>query len=407
MPDTTTQNRTAADQFELVIRLQQSRSNQTSDGGAGLRLRAQALVRDVLMSRLEVDPEVGAQEYVHTRGFSDLGKALAASRALQVAFEGFRNALPSGRVNVSMVLDSSAPEEALSTQAGPSVEQKDLLNSAKPSQVLVTQAFYDRVAHYQPALRSFPLRAGVYEFLWTSEDRLNELQAEAEFMPTLVIDPEAAAPTGNTVADQAVIPAADANPTAGTWRPRQQPLTDPDNREPVPTLSRPRMIAIAISSAVAVLVGIGYLVISHNSPSHRPQVAAPKSTVVNPGPAAPTPAATANQSSSPPKPLPPAPAPPAPTGTTGKSSTPIHATASGDGNPPPLEGSKPGARVHECSIDGLIPNYLRLAETNRIGGQYDAAIRQYTAVLGCEPGNREARDGLQRTKEAQRLSLSR
>jgi hypothetical protein len=399
MPNTTTQNRATADQFELVIRLQQSRSNHTSDGGAGLRLRAQALVRDILMSRLAVDPEVGAQEYVHTRGFSDLGKALAASRALQVAFEGFRNAVPSGRVNVSMVLDSSAPEEALSTQAGPSVEQKDLLNSAKPSQVLVTQAFYDRVAHYQPALRSFPLRAGVYEFLWTSEERLNELQAETEFMPTLVIDPAAAAPTASTVAE--------APPTEGAWRPRQQRLTDADDRESAPTLSRPRMIAIAVSSAVAVLVGIGYLVISHASPNHRPEVAAPNSTVVVPGPVATSPAAPANKSSNPPAPPPPAAPPPAPTGTTDKSSAPIHATASGDRNSPPLEGSKPGTRVHECSIDGLIPNYLSLAETNRIKGQYDAAIREYTEVLGCEPGNREARDGLKRTQDAERLSLSR
>ena len=60
---------------------------------------------------------------------------------------------------------------------------------AKPSQVLITQAFYDRIALYQPALRSSTLRAGIYEFLWTSEQRLNELEAEAEFMPTLVQSP--------------------------------------------------------------------------------------------------------------------------------------------------------------------------------------------------------------------------
>ena len=95
-------------------------------------------------------------------------------------------AVPAARANVSVVLDSSAPDETTTSNAGLSVEQKDLLDLAKPSQVLITQAFYDRIAVYQPPLRSSTLRAGVYEFLWTSEQRLNELQAEAEFMPTLI-----------------------------------------------------------------------------------------------------------------------------------------------------------------------------------------------------------------------------
>ncbi len=399
MPNTSQQSRAAEDQFELVIRLQQSRGSQPSDGGA--RLRAQALVKDILMSRLEVDPEVGAQDYVHTRGFSDLGKALAASRALQVAFEGFRRAAPLGRANVSVVLDSSAPEEAGSAHAGPSVEQKDLLDCAKPSQVLVTQAFYDRVAHYQPALRSFPLRAGVYEFLWTSEERLNELQAEAEFMPTLVIDP-VPAPV-NTVSEPPVSPAPEPPPVEGTWRPKQQRVSEPDDEESTPALSRPRIIAI--SSAVAVLIGIGYLVISHTS--HRPEAVAPKPTIVNAGPTTTTkPAAVTNEL---PKPTGPPVTPPlAPAELKSRPSPPTHPTASGDRSvvTPPADGSKPAARVHECSISGLIPNYLKLAETNRIRGQYEAAIRQYTEVLGCEPGNREARDGLQRTKDAERLSIS-
>ena len=72
-----------------------------------------------------------------------------------------------------------------------------MLASAKPSQVLITQAFYDKIADSQPALRSSP-RAGIYEYLWTSEQRLDKLQAEAEFVPTLVsgvIQPPALADT--------------------------------------------------------------------------------------------------------------------------------------------------------------------------------------------------------------------
>jgi len=102
MQNATQHGRTAKDRFELVIRLQQSRGSQPSD--AGLRLRAQALLKDILMSRLEVDAEINAHEYVHTQGFDDLGRALAASRALQLAFEGFRGVVPTARANVSVVL---------------------------------------------------------------------------------------------------------------------------------------------------------------------------------------------------------------------------------------------------------------------------------------------------------------
>ena len=184
MQTVTSHRRAAEGHFEVVIRLRQGINGQPSD--PALRLRAQALLKDILMSRLELEADINAHEAVHTRGFGDLGRALAASRALQLAFEGFRTAVPAARANVSVVLDSSAPEETGSAQARISVEQKDLLDLARPSQVLITQAFYDRIALYQPALRSSTLRAGVYEFLWTNEQRLNELQAEAEFMPTLI-----------------------------------------------------------------------------------------------------------------------------------------------------------------------------------------------------------------------------
>ena len=270
MPTVTQQDRTAKDRFELVLRLQQSRNGQPTDGSAGLCLRAHALVKDILMSRLDIEAEVGAQEYVHAQGFADLGKALAASRALQVAFKGFRSAVPSGRANVSVVLDWFGPEEAQTAHASPSVEQKDLLDSAKPSQVLITQAFYKRIAHCQPlALRSFPARAGVYEFLWTSEERLNELQAEAEFMPTLVIESAQAAAPVNTVREHPATPASEPRP-----RDFERPTTSERpsglmHRALAKVQSRQRMLII--SGAAAILIIVGYLVISHAFLGHRPK----------------------------------------------------------------------------------------------------------------------------------------
>jgi hypothetical protein len=400
MQTVTQHGRTAKDRFELVIRLQQSRGNQPSD--AGLRLRAQALLKDILMSRLEVEAEINAHEYVHTQGFDDLGRALAASRALQVAFEGFRTVVPATRANVSVVLDSSAPDEAVSGQASLSVEQKDLLDFAKPSQVLITQAFYDRIAHYQPALRSFPLRAGVYEFLWTGEQRLDELQAEAEFMPTLIQPP----PAADSFADTVIVPVIK-TPPAPRWKepdpaPVPLPVLEIDDPPPARWLSTAKILAIG--GVVAVLLVVAYLVnagsrgkstkqVAETSPAVQqpaaptPQVLTPARPDSNPPPVTSTSAVQKEKAAVPPPPKPPKPSP-----------EPDHGLSA------QTTPSKP-ARGRNCSIDdGEIPSYLNLAERYRNSGKYESAIRNYNLVLGCQPGNKQAQGGLRTAEEMEKYS---
>jgi hypothetical protein len=385
MQTVTPHRRTAEDHFEVVIRLRQSRNSQPSD--ATLRLRAQALLKDILMSRLEVEAEINAHEYVHTRGFGDLGRALAASRALQLAFEGFRSAVPAARANVSVVLDSQAPDDTVSTQAGLSVEQKDLLDFAKPSQVLITQAFYDRIALYQPALRSSPLRAGVYEFLWTGEQRLNELQAEAEFMPTLIQPP----PPPDPVAETIIVPAVKSVPVSRwkepdpTYSPAPEPAPVSDDQARARWLSTPR--ALAIGSAVVILCAIGYLVSSFHFGS----------------PAKPAPQVTkqVEPSTVPQPPEQPSPAPPKPV-------VPAKPDAHKELPPTIVKPPVPPAvvsRPRNCSIEvSDIPRYLNYAESNSSKGQYDRAISEYNQVLGCQPGNRSALDGLRRAQDAEKYS---
>jgi hypothetical protein len=399
MQTVTQHGRTAKDRFELVIRLQQSRGSQPSD--AGLRLRAQALLKDILTSRLEVEAEISAHEYVHTQGFDDLGRALAASRALQVAFEGFRTVVPTARANVSVVLDSSTPDELAPAQAGLSVEQKDLLDFAKPSQVLITQAFYDRIAHYQPALRTFPLRAGVYEFLWTSEQRLDELQAEAEFMPTLIQPPTATGRFDETV----VVPVIKPPAPEPRWKapdptPAPLPILEIDDPPPARWLSTPKILAI--SGVVGVLLAVGYLVSSGvlgksakpavgNSPAVQQKEVLPPEV---PPPARPDSNARATSTSSAAKekaavPPPPKPKPP---------TEPDRGAAS-------QTTSSKTTRGRNCSLDdGEIPSYLNLAERYRNSGKYERAISNYNLVLGCQPGNRQAQAGLRTAEEMEKYS---
>jgi hypothetical protein len=397
----TPNRRTAEDHFEVVIRLRQSRISHPSD--ATLRLRAQALLKDILMSRLEVEAEINAHEYVHTRGFGDLGRALAASRALQLAFEGFRS-VPGPRANVSVVLDSPGPDETVPTQAGLSVEQKDLLDFAKPSQVLITQAFYDRIALYQPALRSSPLRAGVYEFLWTGEQRLNELQAEAEFMPTLIQPSRAADPVAETIIAPAIKPV----PTS-RWKEPDPTYAPPPEFEPEPVsddqapsrwLSTPRVLVI---SAVTILCVIGYLVSTlhfGNAAKPAPQVTrqvkpSPIPQPQEPGPTAP-PKAGVPAGPEAHKVIPPAIVKP-----------PVAGGVASDGaSASQPTGSKIATRSRNCSIEvSDIPRYLNYAESNSSKGQYERAISEYNQVLGCQPGNRPALDGLRKAQDAEKYSL--
>jgi hypothetical protein len=407
MQNVTAHGRTAKDHFELVIRLQQSRSSPPSD--ATLRLRAQALVKDILMSRLEVDAEINAQEYVHTQGFDDLGKALAASRALQVAFEGFRAVVPAARPNLSMILDSCAPDEAASTYARLSVEQKELLDSAKPSQVLITQAFYDRIAHYQPALRSSTLRVGIYEFLWTTEQRLDELQAEAELMPTLI------QPTLSAVETVTVPPVRPPvmPPVKAAVEPRWKepepervrvPPPQPEADEPVTAKWLSTAKILAICSAVAMLVAVGYLVnlrvLGNRTKPVVPtsvQVQAPVAPTPEPAPAAPpsTDKPTGPQTD-------PGQTPAIPPPTPVKRKPPV--TIPDAPTPSQLAVSKPAPKPRGCSIEiDEIPSYLSLADSYRNRGKYDRAILEYNAILSCQPSNRQARDGLRNALDAERL----
>ena len=403
MQNATAHGRTAKDHFELVIRLRQSRSSPPSD--ATLRLRAQALVKDILMSRLEVDAEINAQEYVHTQGFDDLGKALAASRALQVAFEGFRAVVPAARPNLSMILDSCAPDEAASSYARLSVEQKELLDSAKPSQVLITQAFYDRIAHYQPALRSSPLRVGIYEFLWTSEQRLDELQAEAELMPTLIQQPTLAAAETVTVqaAKPAVKPASEPR-----WKEPERvaapPPPQPEADEPVPAKWLSTAKILAIGSAVAILVAVGYLVNSYvlgNRAKPAPTSVQVEQPAAAPTPGPPPPAAsTTNRPTGPQTGIGLVPTTPPSVAKPRKPPVAIPDAPT----PSQLAVSKPSPKGHGCAIEGEIPSYLGLAESNKNRGKYDRAISEYNAVLACEPSNRQAQQGLKNAEEAEKYS---
>jgi hypothetical protein len=365
MPKIAPQDRAAGGQFELLLRIQQPRNGHPSDAAAGLR--SKALIEDVLNSKLGVQAEAGSENYVRAQGFSDPGNALAASRALQLAFEGFRSAIPAERATISVVLDSVVPDEFQTLHSSPSVEQKELLNLAKPSQVLITQALYHKIAQSQPlGLRSFPARAGVYEFVWTSLERLEELRAEAEVVPTLVIVPDAASLAEKTLISRPV--------TRAPEPPQKDPVRPPaPQAEPVvgnrifPDWIFTRR-AVAIGSAFAILIAICSFIIWNPFRGHL----SPQRSRVQLSPELPA---------SPPDAY--------------IQTVPLIRFVV------VLPRLNRESQNQSCAIPGEIPAYLQLAEGSRNSGRYDNAERQYRAVLACDPNNRQALQGLQHTREAE------
>jgi hypothetical protein len=68
---------------------------------------------------------------------------------------------------------------------------------------------------------------------------------------------------------------------------------------------------------------------------------------------------------------------------------------------PSPKGSQPKATTAKCDLDAaLLPKMLEQAERSREQGNYPAALRQFHAVLACDPNNARARSGLDMTELA-------
>ena len=394
MRDTTRDDQGLDDRLELVLHLRQFRSTHSPDAAAS-RARAQMLVQDILGSRLDVAAEAQGENYLRAHGFTDLGKAVAASRALQLAFEGFRSTGSAARPNISLVLDSFSAEEAHTSYTSPSVEQKELLRLAKPCQVLITQALYDRIGPCQPlALRSFPARAGVYEFLWTSVERLDELRAEAESAPVLV------EPMFTAFAEEPTIicrPAVEA--PEPTWKyPVPPSVPEPTfvpfdeeavDQEAVPRRSRLRIIAISAAATVLVSGGLVIGVPYFGNLRFKPPV-----TEVHPP----------IHQDPPPTFKPEEQTIPTTTPTTPTTPTLPEITTAPDPAPKPLPrvNHAPAKKAETGQCLFSIRNLLQYAGKHRDQHRYEEAKQEYNEVLQCDHNNREARDGLNRTKIEER-----
>jgi hypothetical protein len=376
-----------------------------------------ALIEDIVASKrgvfqATVDP-------MCVSGLTRPTDALVISRQIQLGIQGFRGRTGAYPVAVSIAIDAGA-NGAFTAQPGKNADDKlagsppvpagkspepshdllTLLKLAKPAQILVTHDAWQRVANLKGLpLKSFPGRFGVYEYLWTAEEKHDLMQSEPQLtlavLPAAL--PNASESTRAKDTPTLAIAAASAPETAHAEAPATS--TADDEREGF-RLPRPAWVA-GLSVIAAGLIALAALGISHLFSSRTPESNAPAS-IQQPSLSPPaTPNAPANSTASP--------APPAASPVSGRK-TPV-ASASQPKTAKPKPGkpalaiqqteTPPPAPSPQCAFAGDTARLAGLGEQNRERGDYANAERIFRQVLACDPNNAVAREGLNRTLAAE------
>lgn len=349
-------------------------------------------------------------------GLTKPADALVVARRIQLGLQGFRSKPGTEPVAVSIAIDSSShgavaapaaqtPANGASDPAAPppavepSHDLLTLLKLSKPAQVLVTHDLCQRSTTVKCLpMKSFPARFGIYEYLWTSQDKLELLEAEPQL--TLVSLP--AAPPATVETKPAVQPdrPAAAEPGAEAAGAEQPPAKMVFDWRAALHSPRVAVFGALIVVVAAIASFVGYRL------THEPVVpavlVAPNSApgtshAANPG-SQPASQSTTQQAGS---------------SSAGQSATPAAAQTS-DSNAKPAAPSKhskdqrvatkPSAPTAECNLPGSVSNSLDLAEQARGGGDYSRAIRLFNQVLACDPNNSRAKTGLERAYSGQHQS---
>ncbi len=397
----------AQGKIEMVLRFwgANGRSAETGDNGPanspgnplGHHPGVLALIEDAVASKRGVF--VSSREYLYVSRLNRPADALVVSRQVQLGLEGFRARHGSGPVAVSIAIDARGGERAGGAEAkepaGPDSSSQSqepphdpphdlvtLLKLSKPAQILLTHDLCQQVAALKGLpLRSFPARFGVYEYLWTGEEKLDLLQSEPQL--TLAALPMAqAAKEKNGAASEAAT-------TTKAFEAPAIPAAKEERPEAKRGLPRAYTFGGAGLAAVIVLAAIG--IHFAQKPAANPAQNATSAPAVNAAPMA--------------GPAAPAPAPPAAAVPVSQAAAKPHAAKPSAAKPIPApeaqEAKAPAAPSADCTLGADASRYVGLAEQKRGSGDYANAIRIYREVLACDPNNAAAREGLVKAMQAQ------
>ncbi len=360
-----------------------------------------ALIEDAVTSKHGVF--LTARDQLYVSGLKQPSDALVISRQVQLGLQGFRRHYGSRPVAVSIAIDansgsrSTAAQETGDSRAStttahcvpePPHDLVTLLKLSKPAQILLTHDLCERMAGTKGLpLKSFPGRFGVYEYLWTSEEKLDLLQSEPQL--TLAALPAAQTPRPATGKHGETAEA------GGTTKSLNLPKT-PDgmvqegrsafqqSEAGASGILAPRNLIFAglgvaaIGAAIAVGVHL----------AHRPVAGSAPAVVTAPGQA--TPASTNSAVPAEPPVVRPTPiAKPHAGSTSGHAVRQSANQALSTAEQTPAAAPAPG-----CTMGMDASRLAGLGEQARGRGDYANAVRIFREALACDPNNAAAREGL-------------
>ena len=387
--------------------------NASDTGESNLQPGLLALIEDVVAARRATLLLV--KDLIYISGFQQPAEAAVAARQIQTAVQGFRRRHSATPVAVSIAIDASRSSsengDATSSDAAePSHELISLLRISKPAQILMTHDALQQLSGSAGLpLKPFPGRFGVQEYFWTSEDQLEVLKSEPQLTLAIIT-------RETTVPVSAPLPADAVSATFSAPEPpihlgRSTRFSELALASRGASLLRsPRVWGMVGVPVVVVALIVGFIV--SRGPSHPPAASSRPSISGNAPRVVPatSPASVPSDSTAT---TPPAPKVP---GKTMSRPSPTQAAAANGGPPsksktqsrpavtaPAAASVVPPAQTAPCLERGDPAALYSLAEQNRLRGDYSDAERNFRDLLDCAPNYPQARDGLERTLQAEKL----
>ena len=348
---------------------------------AGLR----ELIEDVAAARR--GKVQTSENQVHISGLESLTDALVLSRLLQHGVVGFRRRSGGVPVSVSIAIDLATSDAARAESGNASDgdptqishESVSLLKVSRPAQVLLTPDSYQRLSPIAGLpLRSFPARFGVYEYLWTDESKLEQLQ----FDPQLALELMTAGTTGTLPTSAVAASRTEILPS----EPQNSLSPHPHRQSGMPAKFFRSPVALGSSAAAMVSLIAAGVILAHTFHRDRSLPPAPP-RVITPREQPPAPATQATPQ---PEPV---------------SATRQATTTAARPETEPAKPKKQSRSVHSVPAVVTPPSgdcddlatLEQLAENNRVHADLTDARRQFERVLSCDPNNKAARTGLDKT----------
>jgi hypothetical protein len=369
-----------------------------------------AFLEDVVASRQGA--LIPTEENVYVSILENASQALVVARQVQIGMQDFQKKSRIQPIAVSIAIDASAPGARTTDGGSSAVSQDDsrisptpcveashdlltLIRMSRPAQILLTHELFQKASLFRGLpLKSFQGRFGVFEYLWTAEEKLLELEGD----PTRFSEVE---PGSDFRSDRAELPALPSRTTSDeSIRTAFEPShLEKKNAEARPFWRSPLGIASAAASLLLVLIAGGIALRVKGTKADNPIVP----VIQNATP-------VSKDSSLHPNVIQPALPPvrtPAPVEKTRKTSQATQAkpkdpakTVSAAGNAEDAKAQS--AATKTCSLSGSLDDYLRHAEYDRGQGDYPSADRLFSKVLECDPNNEAAKRGLNRTRAAEK-----